>query len=327
MIRHNWTQNEVQTLFELPFNDLLYQAQTIHRQNFDPNQVQISTLLSIKTGACPEDCAYCPQSVHYDTGVEHEKLMDKNEVIEKAKKAKKAGATRFCMGAGWRSPRDKQLDDVIDMVKAVKDMGLETCITVGMLNEQQVDRLAEAGLDYYNHNLDTSPEYYEKIISTRTYQDRLDTIEHVRNSSIKVCCGGIVGMGETLTDRINFLIQLANLPEHPESVPINMLIRIEGTPLENLDALDPIEFTRTVAIARIMMPKSFVRLSAGRAEMSDELQAMCFFAGANSIHYGEKLLVTPLPDTSKDQNLFNKLGIKPYVPEGYCADANKASIE
>lgn len=318
-VRHNWTQTEAITFYELPFNELLYQAQQMHRRYHDPNAVQISTLLSIKTGACPENCAYCPQSAHYKTNVDIHKLMPLDEVISKAKQAKENGATRFCMGAGWRSPKDKDVDQVVEMVKAVKAVGMETCVTLGMLTQQQVDRFAAAGLDYYNHNLDTSPEYYKEIISTRTYQDRLDTLEKIRQSAIKVCCGGIIGMGENLNDRIGLLCQLANLPEHPTSVPINLLIKIKGTPLENTNDLDPIEFVRIIALARIMMPKSRVRLSAGRNNMSDEMQALCFFAGANSIHYGEKLLVTPLPATDKDQTLFKRLGIHPLIPEKTCS--------
>lgn len=309
-LRHNWTAKELLELYQLPFNDLLFQAHSMHRRYFNPNEVQVSTLLSIKTGTCPEDCAYCPQSVHYDTGIEKEKLMDVSQVIASAKKAKAAGATRFCMGAGWRSPKEKDFANVLEMVKAVKELEMETCVTVGMLSQEQVDRLEQAGLDYYNHNLDTSPEYYEKIISTRTYEDRLNTLEKVRNSKIHVCCGGIVGMGESLEDRIGLLLQLANLPQHPESVPINLLVKIAGTPLEKAKDLDAFEFIRIVAIARIAMPKSRVRLSAGRNQMSDETQALCFFAGANSIHYGEKLLTTSLPATEKDQALFKRLGLE-----------------
>lgn len=309
-IRHNWTEQEVLQFYQLPFNDLLYHAHTLHRQHFNPNEVQVSTLLSIKTGTCPEDCAYCPQSVHYDSGVEKESLMEIQQVIAAAKKAKAAGATRFCMGAGWRNPKEKDFAKVLEMVKAVKELEMESCITIGMLNQNQVDRLEEAGLDYYNHNLDTSPEYYEKVITTRTYEDRLNTLEKVRNSKINVCCGGIVGMGENLNDRVGLLLQLANLPEHPESVPINLLVKAPGTPLENTEELDSFEFVRMIALARIMMPKSRVRLSAGRNQMNDEMQALCFFAGANSIHYGEKLLTTPLPATEKDMSLFKRLGLE-----------------
>ncbi|MDF1639522.1 biotin synthase BioB [Thalassolituus oleivorans] len=308
-IRHDWTVAEVEQLLNLPFNDLLFRAQTTHRQYFDPNAVQVSTLLSIKTGACPEDCAYCPQSARYDTKLEKEKLMEVEAVIEKAKAAKAAGSDRFCMGAAWRSPREKDMPYVIAMVKGVKELGLETCMTLGMLDNQKADALAEAGLDYYNHNLDTSPEYYGEIITTRTYSDRLNTLANVRNAGMKVCSGGILGMGETHRDRAGLLVQLANLPAHPDSVPINQLVKVAGTPLENEGDLDPLDFIRTIAAARIMMPKSHVRLSAGREEMSEEMQAMCFFAGANSIFYGECLLTTPNPAANKDQALFRKLGI------------------
>lgn len=308
-IRHDWQQDEVAELFALPMNDLLFKAQTVHRQYFDPNQVQVSTLLSIKTGACPEDCAYCPQSARYDTKLEKEKLMEVEAVIEKAKAAKAAGSDRFCMGAAWRSPRAKDMPYVLAMVEGVKDLGMETCMTLGMLDQEKSAQLAEAGLDYYNHNLDTSPEYYGEIITTRTYSDRLETLQNVRDSGMKVCSGGIVGMGEEEKDRIGLLRQLANLPQHPDSVPINQLVKVEGTPLETEGDLDPFEFIRTIAVARIMMPKSHVRLSAGREEMSEEMQSMCFFAGANSIFYGECLLTTPNPAANKDQELFRKLGI------------------
>ncbi|WNO08709.1 biotin synthase BioB [Teredinibacter sp. KSP-S5-2] len=311
LVRHDWTREEVQQLFTLPFNDLLFRAQTVHRQYFDPNQVQVSTLCSIKTGACPEDCAYCPQSARYDTGLERERLMAVEKVVEEAKAAKASGATRFCMGAAWRSPKNKDMCYVIDMVKQVKELGMETCMTLGMLDEVQAQKLADAGLDYYNHNLDTSPEFYGDIITTRTYQDRLETIANVRAAGMKVCCGGIVGMGEEESDRIGLLIQLANMAEHPESVPINMLVRVEGTPLAEQTDLDPIDFIRTIAVARILMPESHVRLSAGREEMSDEMQAMAFFAGANSIFYGEKLLTTANPESNKDMQLFARLGISP----------------
>ncbi|MDE1463129.1 biotin synthase BioB [Spartinivicinus poritis] len=311
LIRHDWGYDEVKMLFDLPFNDLLFQAQTIHRQFFDPNAVQTSTLLSIKTGACPEDCKYCPQSGHYNTGLEKEKLLAVERVLEKAKEAKQGGASRFCMGAAWKHPREKDMPYVLEMVKGVKALGLETCMTLGMLKKEQADQLAEAGLDYYNHNLDTSPEFYGSIITTRTYQDRLNTLGNVRDAGIKVCSGGIIGMGETLTDRIGLLAQLANLPQHPESVPINMLVKVEGTPLENVEDLDPIEFIKTLAVARIMMPASHVRLSAGREQMSDEMQALAFFAGANSIFYGECLLTTANPEKNKDLMLFKRLGIKP----------------
>ncbi|MBN1008504.1 biotin synthase BioB [Amphritea pacifica] len=310
-IRHDWSEQEVQALFDLPFNDLLFQAQLVHRQNFNPNEVQVSTLLSIKTGACPEDCKYCPQSGHYNTGLEKERLMQVEVVLEKAKKAKETGSTRFCMGAAWKHPADKDMPYVIEMVKGVKALGLETCMTLGMLDEDKAGQLAEAGLDYYNHNLDTSPEFYDKIITTRTYQDRLDTLHHVRESGMKICSGGILGMGETANDRIGLLRQLANLPTQPESVPINMLVKVKGTPLENADDLDNLDFIRTIAVARIMMPKSHVRLSAGRESMSDEMQAMTFMAGANSIFYGECLLTTPNPETHRDLQLFKRLGINP----------------
>ena len=308
-VRHDWTIEEVEALLNTPFNDLLFRAQTVHRQYHDPNAVQVSTLLSIKTGACPEDCAYCPQSARYDTGLERERLMEVEAVIEKAKAAKAAGSDRFCMGAAWRSPRDKDMPYVLAMVKGVKELGLETCMTLGMLDEQKADALAEAGLDYYNHNLDTSPEFYGEIITTRTYSDRLNTLSNVRNAGMKVCSGGILGMGETHKDRAGLLAQLANLPVHPDSVPINQLVKVAGTPLETQGDLDPLDFIRTIAAARIMMPASHVRLSAGREEMSEEMQAMCFFAGANSIFYGECLLTTPNPAANKDQDLFRKLGI------------------
>jgi biotin synthase len=308
-IRHDWTLPEIKALFDQPFNDLVFQAQTTHRQNFDPNAVQISSLLSIKTGACPEDCSYCPQSARYDTGLERERLMPLEEVKQAAFNAKQNGASRFCMGAAWRNPTDKNLDKVIEMISTVKDMGLETCVTLGMLTQPQSKKLKAAGLDYYNHNLDTSPEYYKDIITTRNYQDRLDTLENVRSEKINVCCGGIVGMGETDKDRSALLQQLANLPEHPQSVPINLLVQVENTPLYGTEKLDPIEFVRTIAVARIMMPKSAVRLSAGRNDMSDEMQALCFVSGANSIFYGDTLLTTPNPDENKDLELFEKLGI------------------
>jgi len=308
-VRHDWTLDQIKTLFEQPFNDLLFRAQTMHRANFDPNAVQISTLLSIKTGACPEDCAYCPQSAKYDTGLERERLLPLDDVRSAAMNAKQNGATRFCMGAAWRNPTDKNLEKVIEMINLVKDLGMETCVTLGMLTREQTRKLKLAGLDYYNHNLDTSPEYYEEIITTRTYQDRLDTLENLRAEDINVCCGGIIGMGETDKDRAALLQQLANLPEHPQSVPINLLVRVENTPLYGTDELDPIDFVRTIAVARIMMPASVVRLSAGRTAMSEELQALCFLAGANSIFYGDMLLTTPNPDENLDQDLFHKLGI------------------
>ncbi|MBV0933443.1 biotin synthase BioB [Marinobacterium weihaiense] len=310
-VRHDWTEQEVRALFELPMNDLLFQAQTVHRQHFNPNEVQVSTLLSIKTGSCPEDCKYCPQSAHYNTGLEKQRLMEVEAVLNKAKQAKASGSTRFCMGAAWKHPTDRDMPYVIEMIKGVKAMGLETCMTLGMLKESQAEQLSEAGLDYYNHNLDTSPEFYDKIITTRTYEDRLNTLQHVRDSGMKICSGGILGMGETAKDRYGLLMQLANLPQQPESVPINMLVKVQGTPLENVEDLDPLEFIRTIAVARIMMPKSHVRLSAGREQMSDELQSMAFFAGANSIFYGECLLTTPNPETHRDLQLFKRLGIRP----------------
>ena len=307
--RHDWTVSEVQALLQMPFNDLLFKAQTVHRESFDPNAVQVSTLLSIKTGACPEDCAYCPQSARYDTKLEKERLMEVEAVIEKAKAAKAAGSDRFCMGAAWRSPRAKDMPYVLAMVKGVKELGLETCMTLGMLDQEKSQQLAEAGLDYYNHNLDTSPEYYGEIITTRTYSDRLETLDNVRKAGMKVCSGGILGMGESQQDRAGLLVQLANLPHHPESVPINQLVKVAGTPLDQEDDMDPLDFIRMIAVARIMMPQSHVRLSAGREQMTDEMQAMCFFAGANSIFYGECLLTTPNPAANKDQALFRRLGI------------------
>jgi len=310
-LRHDWQKDEVQKLFALPFNDLLFRAQAVHREHFDPNRVQISTLLSIKTGGCPEDCAYCPQSSSFDTGVKAEKLMSKDKVLAEALKAKAAGASRFCMGAAWRSPKDKDIEQVGDIIAEVKALGMETCATLGMLTQPQAKRLKERGLDYYNHNLDTSEEYYGKIITTRTYQDRLDTLANVRDAGMNVCCGGIVGMGETVTDRSELLRTLANLPQHPESVPINLLVQVEGTKLAGTTPLDAFEFIRTIAVARIMMPESFVRLSAGREEMNEQTQALCFLAGANSIFYGEKLLTTPNPEADRDMELFGKLGIKP----------------
>jgi biotin synthase len=308
-VRH--TREEVRALFALPFPDLIFRAQSIHRCYFDPTEVQISTLLSIKTGGCPEDCAYCPQSVHYDTGVEAEKLMTVDAVVAEARAAKAAGASRFCMGAAWREPRDRDLDKVCVMVAGVKAIGLESCATLGMLTAAQAERLKAAGLDYYNHNLDTSPEYYGAIITTRTYQDRLDTLANVRDAGIHVCCGGIVGMGESAEDRVGMIATLASLPAHPESVPINMLVRVAGTPLANGAAIDAIDFVRTIAVARITMPKSVVRLSAGREDMSEETQALCFLAGANSIFYGPKLLTTPNPERDRDRRLMDKLGLVP----------------
>jgi biotin synthase len=316
VIRHDWTLADIQALYALPFADLLFMAQQVHRSAFPANQIQVSTLLSIKTGACPEDCGYCSQSGHYKTGVEKQKLLDLDEVLAKAKQAKENGATRFCMGAGWRSPPDKQFPEVLAMVEQVKALGLETCLTAGMLSDNQATQLKEVGLDYYNHNLDTSPEYYKEIITTRTYQDRLDTLQRVRDNGINVCCGGILGMGETVDDRLNLLLELAKLQPHPESVPLNWLVPIAGTPLGDKlqgQQIDGLAFVRMVAVARIMLPHSFVRLSAGRDSMSDELQALCFLAGANSIHAGEKLLTTPLPSSDKDKQLFMRLGIKTQV--------------
>ena len=309
-LRHDWRIEEVNALLAMPFSDLMFKAHQVHCEHFTANQVQISTLLSIKTGACPEDCGYCSQSAKNDTSLEREKLLPLQEVIDSAKTAQTQGATRFCMGAAWRNPTDKNLERVIEMVQAVKGLGMETCVTLGMLTDRQASRLKDAGLDYYNHNLDTSPEFYGNVISTRTYQDRLDTLDHVRNAGINVCSGGILGMGETRQDRARLLQQLANMKFHPESVPINDLVKIEGTPLSGVDKLDPFEFIRVVAAARIMMPKSYVRLSAGRTDMTDEMQAWCFFAGANSMFYGDKLLTTNNPGESHDQQLFTRLGIQ-----------------
>ena len=308
-IRHDWTREEVAALFALPFPELIFQAQRIHRENFDPREVQISTLLSIKTGGCPEDCGYCAQSVHYDTGIKAQKLMPIEAVLADARAAKAAGASRFCMGAAWRSPKDRDLEQVCAMVEGVKALGLETCVTLGMLTGAQAARLKHAGLDYYNHNLDTSPEHYGKIITTRAYQDRLDTLSAVREAGLNVCCGGIIGLGEAETDRISMIATLASLPSHPESVPINMLVQVEGTPLAGREKLDAIDFVRTIAAARITMPKSMVRLSAGREDMTDEAQALCFLAGANSIFYGPKLLTTPNRAHDKDMQLLDRLGM------------------
>jgi biotin synthase len=309
--RHDWTRGEIGALFDLPFPDLVFRAQSVHRQHFDPTQVQISTLLSIKTGGCPEDCAYCPQSARYHTGVEAEKLMALDAVLAEARAAKNAGASRFCMGAAWRSPKDRDLEQVCAMVEAIKALGLETCATLGMLTAAQARKLKRSGLDYYNHNLDTSPEFYGEIITTRVYRDRLETLEHVRDAGIHVCCGGIVGMGETRGDRIGMIAALASLPVHPESVPINMLVRVAGTPLADRPPLDPFEFVRTIGVARITMPRSVVRLSAGREDMSEETQALCFLAGANSIFYGPKLLTTANPERDRDRVLMDKLGLSP----------------
>ena len=308
-IRHDWQLEQVESLYALPFADLMFRAQTLHRANFDPNVVQVSTLLSIKTGGCAEDCGYCPQSAHHESAVKATPLMPLERVLENATKAKESGASRFCMGAAWRNLKDRDLERIAAMVSGVKDLGLETCVTLGMLEGHQATRLKEAGLDYYNHNLDTSPEFYGDVISTRTYQDRLDTLDHVRDANINVCSGGIVGMGENPEDRAGLLMALANLPAHPQSVPINLLVQVEGTPMAEMETLDPLDFVRTIAVARLMMPKSMVRLSAGREHMSDELQAMTFMAGANSIFYGEKLLTTDNPDTAHDQKLFARLGI------------------
>lgn len=320
-IRHDWQRQQIEALFALPMNDLLFQAQSIHRHVFDPNEVQVSRLLSIKTGACPEDCKYCPQSARYDTGLEKERLMELELVLTEAKSAKAAGASRFCMGAAWRNPKERDMPYLTEIVKEVKALGMETCMTLGMLSSDQAQQLANAGLDYYNHNLDTSPEFYGDIITTRTYQDRLDTLANVRQVGMKVCSGGIVGMGETQTDRAGLLQQLANMEKHPDSVPINMLVKVAGTPLAEQDDLDPLEFVRTIAIARIMMPYSRVRLSAGRESMSDEMQAMCFFAGANSIFYGCKLLTTPNPEENHDLQLFKRLGIN--TEQGEAAHVEK----
>ncbi len=314
-LKQDWTFDAIEKIYTLPFNDLIFNAHAVHIQHFTPNTVQISTLLSIKTGRCPEDCKYCPQSAHYNTGSPVEALMSIQTVIEKAKIAKDSGATRFCMGAAWRNPPKKDFPQVLEILKAVKSLGLETCMTLGMLDQEQAQALKEAGLDFYNHNIDTSEQYYEKIIGTREFQNRLITLQHVRDQGIAVCCGGIVGMGETREDRLLFLQTLANMPTHPQSVPINQLIPVPGTPLADSPALDPIEFVRTIATARLLMPRSYVRLSAGRKNFSDETHALCFFAGANSIHYGDKLLVTPLPTTAADRALFERLGISPESPD------------
>ena len=310
-LRHDWSRSEILALFAEPFSDVIYRAQSLHRLVFDPNAVQVSTLLSIKTGACPEDCAYCPQSAHHQTGLDSERLMALDDVIEAAREAKARGASRFCMGAAWRSPRERDFVHVLEMVRQVKSLGMETCVTLGMLSADQALRLKEAGLDYYNHNLDTSPEFYGEIISTRTYQERLDTLNHVREADIHVCAGGIIGLGEDREDRAGLLQSLANLPRHPESVPINQLVRVEGTPLADAEPPDPFEFVRTIAVARILMPRSMLRLSAGRTEMSDPMQALCFLAGANSIFYGEQLLTTANPGRGHDQRLFERLGLRP----------------
>ena len=313
-LRNDWQAEEVQALFALPFNDLLFQAQTAHREWFDPNAVQISTLLSVQTGGCPEDCGYCPQSIHNNADVDVHALMPLQQVKDMASAAKVAGASRLCMGAAWRNPKPRDFARVLEMVKAVKAEGLETCVTLGMLNDEQAAQLKDAGLDYYNHNLDTSEQHYAQIITTRTYQDRLDTLQHVRDADIHVCCGGIIGLGEDVADRAEMLRTLATMQQHPESVPVNQLVAVEGTPLAEAEIVDPLEFIRTIAVARILMPASVVRLSAGREQMSDEMQALCFFAGANSIFYGDKLLTTPNPDADHDKMLFEKLGLYPMDP-------------
>ena len=310
-VRHDWTRAEAQAVHDAPFNDLLFMAHTMHRRHFEPNSVQKSQLLSIKTGGCPEDCGYCSQSARHATELVASKLMDVEQVLNEARKARAAGATRYCMGAAWRSPKSRDMDALCAMVEGVKALGMETCMTLGMLSEDDVLKLKSAGLDYYNHNIDTSERYYSEIITTRTFADRLDTLARVREAGIKVCAGGIIGMGEGPDDRIDMLVTLANLPQHPESVPINMLIAIPGTPLQDTEAIDPIAFVRTIALARIMMPESYVRLSAGRTEMSDETQALCFFAGANSIFVGETLLTADNPDEDSDAVLFARLGLKP----------------
>lgn len=324
--QHNWTLAEVNELFALPFNDLLFKAQCIHREHFDPNEVQVSTLLSIKTGACPEDCKYCPQSARYSTGLEKEQLLEVEKVLKRAREAKEIGSTRFCMGAAWRNPRDRDMPYIIEMIKGVKGLGLETCMTLGMLTKEQAMSLKEAGLDYYNHNLDTSPEHYGEIITTRTYEDRLNTLAHVRDAGMNVCSGGIVGLGETANDRSGLLMALANLPRHPESVPINMLVKVQGTPLDNVDDLEHFEFIRTIAVARIMMPKSHVRLSAGREGMNEQMQALCFMAGANSIFYGCKLLTTTNPDEHFDKKLFKKLGINSEQGKDFSDETKEAAL-
>jgi biotin synthase len=319
--RHDWSRAEAEALYEAPFNDLLFLAHSVHRRSFDPNQVQMSRLLSVKTGGCPEDCAYCGQSAHHKTGLSASKLMEVERVIEEARKAKAAGATRYCMGAAWRNPKARDFDAICAMVEGVKALGMETCMTLGMLTARDAERLKGAGLDYYNHNIDTSERFYSEIVSTRSFGERLDTLDNVRSAGIKVCCGGIVGMGEEARDRVDMLVTLANLPQHPESVPINLLIPIPGTPLANAEPLDPIAFVRTIALARIMMPRSMVRLSAGRAEMTDELQALCFFAGANSIFLGDTLLTAGNPAEDKDKALFSKLGLSPMPAEVASAHA------
>lgn len=310
LLRHDWGVDEVRKLFSLPFNDLIYKAQTIHRKFFDPNEIQLSTLVNIKSGGCPEDCAYCPQSIRYETNAEVTPLMALSDVIDAATKAKENGASRFCMGAAWRSPKQKDINKIKEMIKAVKKTGLETCATLGMLTDDQAKSLKDAGLDYYNHNLDTSPDFYKKIISTRAYKDRLKTLGSVRKAELKVCCGGIIGMGESTDDRGGLLLTLANMKPHPESVPINMLVKVLGTPLNNVEGIDGFEMVRTISVARILMPKAYIRLSAGRADMSDEAQALCFMAGANSVFFGDKLLTTENPDRDHDFDLFSRLGLR-----------------
>jgi len=327
ILRHDWTLDEVRALFALPFNDLIFRAQSVHREHFDPNRVQVSTLLSIKTGACPEDCKYCPQSGHYDTGLDKQKLMEVEKVLQAAAEAKSIGSSRFCMGAAWKHPSDKDFPYVLKMVEGVKALGLETCMTLGRLSQEQAQALARAGLDYYNHNLDTSPEFYGNIITTRTYAERLQTLAYVRDAGMKICSGGILGMGESLDDRAGLLIQLANLPEHPESVPINMLVKVQGTPLADAEDVDPFDFIRTLAVARIMMPKSHVRLSAGREQMNEQMQALAFLAGANSIFYGERLLTTGNPQAERDMKLFQRLGIQPEERHEHDDEVHQAAIE
>ena len=325
-VRHDWRQHEIENLFDLPFMDLLARAHAVHTANHDPNAVQVSTLLSIKTGGCPEDCAYCPQAQRYHTGVEAQKLMDVDAVLERARAARAAGASRFCMGAAWRGPKDRDIRKVAEMIRGVKALGLETCATLGLLGEGHAQALKDAGLDYYNHNIDTSPDYYGEIIRTRAFEDRLETLEGIRAAGLKTCCGGIVGMGETRAQRAGLLQALANLPEHPQSVPINQLVPVPGTPLADVEKIDPLEFVRTIAVARIVMPKSVVRLSAGRRQMSDEMQALCFFAGAGSIFMGEKLLTTGNPDVEHDRALFRRLDLHPMQVNAHEADTVHADI-